>query len=56
MERIWLRHYPQDIPAEVDVHEFASLTDVLQRSCQRFGAFPAYSNMGPAITYADLER
>jgi long-chain acyl-CoA synthetase len=56
MERIWLRHYPPDIPAEVDVHEFASLREVLQRSCQRFGALPAYSNMGASITYDDLEQ
>ncbi len=56
MERIWLSHYPPGIPAEVDVHEFASLKDVLLRSCQRFGALPAYSNMGASITYAELER
>ena len=27
MERIWLSHYPPGIPAEVNVHEFASLKD-----------------------------
>ncbi len=56
MERTWLRHYPQGIPAEVDVNQFASLSDVLQRSRQRFGALPAYSNMGESITYDDLDR
>ncbi|HEX7442209.1 MAG TPA: AMP-binding protein [Caldimonas sp.] len=56
MERTWLEHYPPGIPAEVDLHEFASLKDVLQRSCQRFGELPAYSNMGASITYADLDR
>ncbi len=56
MERIWLSHYPAGIPAEVDVHEFASLKDVLLRSSQRFGELPAYSNMGASITYSQLER
>ena len=56
MERIWLRHYPPGIPAEIDLHEFASLRDVLLRSCQRFGELPAYSNMGASITYAELDR
>ena len=56
MERIWLNHYPPGTPAEVDVNEFASLADVLQRSCQRFGELPAYSNMGGSITYAELDR
>jgi len=56
MERIWLQHYPPGIPAEVDVHRFASLADVLLGSCQRFAALPAYSNMGVAISYAELDQ
>ena len=56
MEAIWLKHYPPGIPAEVDVHEFASLRDMLLRSCQRFGELPAYSNMGSSMTYAELDR
>ncbi|MDE2092624.1 MAG: AMP-binding protein, partial [Burkholderiales bacterium] len=56
MERIWLEHYPRGVPPEVDVHAFASLKDVLQYSCDRFGALPAYTNMGATITYDDLDR
>lgn len=56
MEKIWLSHYPHDIAAEVDVHEFASLKDVLRRSCERFPDLPAYGNMGESISYADLDR
>ena len=56
MEAIWLKSYPPGMPAEVDVHEFASLRDVLLRSCQRFGSLPAFSNMGASLTYAELDR
>ena len=56
MERVWLSHYPADIPATVNVNEFASLKDVLQRSCRRFSKLPAYTNMGAALTYEDLDR
>ncbi len=56
MEAIWLKSYPPGVPAEVDVREFASLRDVLLRSCQRFAALPAYSNMGVSISYAELDR
>ncbi|MBT3068823.1 AMP-binding protein [Rhodoferax sp. U11-2br] len=56
MESIWLNSYPPGIPAEVDVFEFTSLRNMLQRSCQRFGDLPAYSNMGVSITYAQLDR
>ena len=56
MERIWLSHYPPGIPPEVNVREFASLKDVLMRSCQRFGELPAFSNMGASMSYAELDR
>jgi len=56
MERIWLSQYPPGIPADVDVHEYASLRDVLLWSCQRFGELPACSNMGASLTYAELDR
>ncbi|KQW37663.1 AMP-binding protein [Rhizobacter sp. Root404] len=52
----WLTHYPPGVPAEVDVHEFPSLNAVLARSCERFGPLPAFSNMGVAMRYADLDR
>jgi long-chain acyl-CoA synthetase len=56
MDRVWLKNYPPNIPAEVDTNEFASLKDMLQRTCQRFGELPAYSNMGASLTYTDLDR
>ena len=56
MEPIWLKNYPPGVPAEVDVHEFASLPAVLKRSCQRFADLPAYSSLGATITYAELDR
>jgi long-chain acyl-CoA synthetase len=56
MEKIWLKNYPQGIAAEVDVHAYASLNEVLSSSCQRFSDLPAYTNMGTSISYAELER
>ena len=29
---------------------------MLQRSCERFGALPAYSNLGASISYRELDR
>ncbi len=56
MDKIWLKQYPQGIPAEVDLNEFASLKDVLHRTCQTYAGLPAYSNMGVSLTYAELDR
>ena len=52
----WLRQYPPGVPATVDTAAFASLVDVLQKSCTRFADRPAYSNMGASMSYAELER
>ena len=56
MEKIWLREYPPGVPAEVDLNEFSSLKDILEKSCQRFADLPAYSNMGVTLRYRDIDR
>jgi long-chain acyl-CoA synthetase len=55
MERIWLKQYPEGIPAEVDVKAYASLKDIFEKSCARFADLPAYGNMGHSITYHELD-
>ena len=55
MDKIWLKNYPQGIPAEVDINEFSSLPDILAKTCARFGDLPAFSNMGATLTYAELD-
>jgi hypothetical protein len=42
MHKPWLVQYPAGIPAEIDIHQFASLKDVLAASCTRFADLPAY--------------
>ena len=56
MEPVWLKHYPQGIPAEVDIFRFTSLKDMLEQSCGRFHEHPAFTNMGVAMTYGELDR
>jgi long-chain acyl-CoA synthetase len=56
MDKIWLKQYPQGIPAEVDITEYASLKAILEQSCQRYGDLPAYRNMGVSITYRELDQ
>ncbi len=56
MEKVWLKHYPQGVTAEVDLREFASLSDVLRCSYERFADLPAYSNMGASLSFAELEQ
>ena len=55
MEKLWLRSYPPGVPAEIDVHEFASVGDVFLSSVERFRDKTAYINMGRSLTYGELE-
>ncbi len=56
MEKIWLKEYPQGVPAEINPDEYASLKAILEDSCRQYAALPAYSNLGASLSYADLDR
>jgi long-chain acyl-CoA synthetase len=56
MERIWLESYPAGVPAEVDADRYPSLKALLESSCERFAALPAFTNMGVTLSYGDLDR
>jgi long-chain acyl-CoA synthetase len=56
LEKIWLKSYPAGVPAEIDVNQYASVREVLQESCAKFGSRPAYSCMGRTITFTELDR
>ena len=56
MEKIWLKHYPSGVPAEIDVNEFNSIGDLFARSVKLYGPRKAYINMDKAITYAELDK
>jgi long-chain acyl-CoA synthetase len=56
VNKVWLQQYPEGIPADVDINEYASLKEIVEHSCKRFGELPAYGNMGVSISYGELER
>jgi long-chain acyl-CoA synthetase len=55
MDKIWLKHYPPGIPSAVDLDEYASLQEILEKTCARFRDLPAFSNMGATLTYSQLD-
>jgi len=56
MDKIWLQSYPAGVAHEVDTRAQRSLTDVFLQSCARFRDRPAFSSMGTALSYAEIER
>jgi long-chain acyl-CoA synthetase len=55
VEKIWLKRYPEGIPAEIDPDEYQSVVDVFEQSCRKFKDRPAFANMGKTITFAELD-
>ena len=56
MERIWLKSYRADVPAEADVDAFSSIVNMFDQSVARFANKPAYIHMGVTLTYAEVDR
>jgi long-chain acyl-CoA synthetase len=56
VERIWLKSYPSGVPAEIDINTYASVRDVFEESCAKFGSRKAYTCMGKSITFAELDE
>ena len=55
MEKIWLKSYPEGVPAEIELRADASLKGILEDSCERYASLPAFSNMGATLTYGRLD-
>jgi long-chain acyl-CoA synthetase len=56
MERIWLRHYPPGVPADIDATRYPSLAAMFEESFKTFAGREACVCMGAALTYAGLDR
>ena len=56
MERIWLKQYPSGVVADIDLQEFSSLKDILEKSCEKYRDLPAYSNMGCELSYGQVDE
>ncbi|PAY09697.1 long-chain fatty acid--CoA ligase [Bradyrhizobium sp. UFLA03-84] len=56
MERIWLKHYPAGVPADIDVTQYASLVELLEESFKKFADRKAFICMDKAITYRELDE
>jgi len=56
VEKIWLKSYPANVPAEIDASGMPSLKSLCEASFVEFAAKPAYLLMGHAMSYAELDR
>ena len=56
MDRIWLKSYPQGIPADIDPNQLRTLKELIERTCAGHADNEAYVQMGKSITYRELDK
>jgi long-chain acyl-CoA synthetase len=56
MERIWLKNYPQGVPADIDPNLYRSLVELLEASFAKHRDSDAFLSMGKKLTYGQLDE
>ena len=56
MEKIWLKSYPEAVPAEIDSTQFRSITHLLEEAFRKYADRNAYVCMDKFLTYRELDQ
>ncbi|PXW92754.1 long-chain acyl-CoA synthetase [Sphaerotilus hippei] len=54
MEKIWLKHYPAGVPAEIEADRYASLVQLMDESFTTHRDRAAYRYMGQTFSYGEV--
>ena len=56
MDRIWLKKYPPGVPADIDVTQYNSLSDLMDESFKKFADRRAFVCMDKTVSYRELDE
>jgi len=56
LDKVWLKRYPADVPAEIDADRHSSLVEMFESAALRYADQPAFINMGEVMTFRKLEE
>ncbi|HAT30038.1 MAG TPA: long-chain fatty acid--CoA ligase [Janthinobacterium sp.] len=56
MDKIWLKSYPEGVPAEIDTAQYRSLVHLLEDSFHKYATRKAYVCMDKFLTFGELDR
>ena len=56
MNPIWLKSYPEGVPADIDIGQYNSLVSLLEESFAKYADRTAYSFMGQDMGYAQTDQ
>lgn len=52
----WLSLYPKEVNPTIDLSEYDSVMDLLEKSLQKWGDKTAFINMGKSLTFAQVDK
>jgi len=55
MDKPWLKQYPVGVPAEIDINQYETVSQVLEESMKKYASRTAFRCMGKALSYARLD-
>jgi long-chain acyl-CoA synthetase len=53
---VWLKSYPESVPADIDPSQYSSLVGLLEESFSKFADRTAYSFMGKELSFAQTDQ
>ena len=56
MDKIWLKSYPEGVPAEIDYTQYRSVTHLLEEAFRKYASRNAFVCMDKFMTYAELDQ
>ncbi|MCG2586875.1 long-chain fatty acid--CoA ligase [Massilia sp. TS11] len=56
MEKIWLKSYPEGVPADINPDQYRSLVQLMEESFQKYAQRNAYVCMDKFMRYAELDQ
>ena len=56
MEKIWLKSYPEGVPATIDIDHIPSLVALFEHACATYADKVAYISMGKEMSYRQLDE
>lgn len=56
MERIWLKHYPPGVPADIDPSRYTSLVALFDESFAKYSERTAFVGLDKGITFGEVEE
>ena len=56
LNKVWLKRYPADVPAEINADRYTSLVELFEHAALQYADNTAFINMGQPMTYRQLDK